>query len=96
MGKAFTDWQREWPPERLSKRSSCEKVEYLSVDRPVYFIGQGQEEPLNPRTIIAFDDLCLVEAIEEPDIWWMGLLDTDGAVRTWGHYGDLENVIDAL
>jgi hypothetical protein len=82
MSTSFTDWQQEWPPERLSQRSQCESVRYLSVDRPVYFVGLGKEEPLNPRTIIAFDDLCLVETLEEPDVWWMGLLDEHGAVRT--------------
>jgi hypothetical protein len=89
-------WQREWPPSRLAERSGCAAVVYLSTNRPVYFAGEGTEEPLTPRTIISFNGLCLVETVDKLGSWWMGNLDTDGTIRTWGIYGPLEDAIDSL
>jgi hypothetical protein len=92
----MNDWQHEWPVSRLAERSGFPTVEYLSTDRPVYFVGRGAEEPLDPRTIISFNGLCLVETVDELDNWWMGNLGEDGAIRTWGRYGALENAVDGL
>jgi len=63
----------------------------VTVDRP------GRETVIvEPAFVLAFHDLCLVQAGDDGQ-WYMGLLRDDGSVACWASYGpDLAEAIRGL
>lgn len=53
-------------------------------------------EPIQPRTIIEVGGFYLVEAVNEPDDWYMGERGSDGVIVCWGKYGDIETALRGL
>jgi hypothetical protein len=99
MVQGFTNWQQEWPPERLKERAQVGDADYLSLDRTVFLQGiidgEVASEELDPRTIMCLDGFCLVETTSEPDDWYMGELRADGTIVCWGRYGNLATTLDS-
>jgi hypothetical protein len=70
---------------------------YLEPSLPVRVaLSPEGSEPIEPRTIIEVGGLYLVEAVGEPDDWYMGQRRADGVIECWGQYGDLEAALRAL
>lgn len=69
---------------------------YLDASQPVRLAHLEGSESIEPRTIIEVDGTYLVEAVDEPDNWYMGSRGPDGAIVCWGRYGDIEAALRAL
>ncbi|MFE7572024.1 hypothetical protein ACFU76_34585 [Streptomyces sp. NPDC057539] len=85
-----------WTIERVRALSGDLNAAPLSLDRLVVveMAGQGDQDPLRPDVILAFNELCLVR---DDDEWFMGQLGDDGSVICWASYGsDLAEAIRSL
>jgi hypothetical protein len=58
--------------------------------------GRHAPEPIQPRTIIEVGGFYLVEAVDEPDDWYMGERGSDGVIVCWSKYGDIETALRGL
>ena len=92
----MTDWQRDWPPERLAETAGTGSAEYLEPSMAVRLVGLDEPVQLQPRTIIEVGGLFLVETVAEPDNWYMGQSRHDGVIECWGAYGALEAALRGL
>lgn len=90
------DWPVEWPPERIAAAAQRDGAAYLNASQPVRLAHHEGSEPIEPRTIIEVGGLYLVEAVDEPDNWYMGSRGADGVIVCWGQYGDIEAALRAL
>lgn len=90
------DWPVEWPPERIAAAAQRPGATYLDASQPVRLARLEGSEPIEPRTIIEVGGLYLVEAVDEPDNWYMGNRRPDGVIECWGRYGDIETALRAL
>ena len=87
----------EWPPERIAALAQRAGAEYLDASQAVRLaLSPEGSQPIRPRTIIAVGGLYLVEAVDEPDDWYMGQRRSDGVIECWGKYGDIETALRAL
>jgi hypothetical protein len=93
----FRDWPTEWPPDRIAAVAQTADAAYLGASEPVRLaVFPEGSEPIQPRTIIEVGGLYLVEAVDEPDDWYMGQRRSDGVIACWGKYGDIETALRAL
>ena len=93
----WRDWQSEWPPERIAAVAQTAGAAYLDRSPPVRLaLSPEGSEPIQPRTIIEVGGLYLVEAVGEPDDWYMGQRRSDGTIECWGQYGDIETALRGL
>lgn len=90
------DWPVEWPPERIAAVAEKAGAAYLDASEPVRLALFEGSEPIEPRTIIEVGGLYLVEAVSEPDDWYMGQRRLDGVIECWGRYGDIETALRGL
>jgi len=87
----------EWPPERIAALAQRAGAEYLDASQPVRLaLSPEGSQPIQPRTIIEVGGMYLVEAVDEPDDWYMGQRRSDGVIECWGKYGDIETALRAL
>jgi len=91
------DWPREWPPARIAAVARSAGAAYLDASEPVRLalFSEGSE-PIQPRTIIDVGEQYLVEAVDEPDDWYMGQRRMDCVIECWGKYGDIETALRGL
>ena len=91
------DWRIEWPPERIAAVAQSAGAGYLDASQPVRLaLFADGSQPIQPRTIIEVAGLYPVEAMDEPDDWYMGQRRSDGVIECWGKYGDIETALRAL
>lgn len=85
-----------WTIDRVRRASGDHEATVLALDRLVTVEDQDAAalSSLQPDVIIAFHDLCLVNADGE---WFMGSLGADGSIACWASYGsELSKAIEAL
>jgi hypothetical protein len=91
------DWPVEWPPDRIAAEAGVGWAGYLEPVEPVRLaVGPAVWVDIEPRTIIEVGGLFLVEAVDEPDTWYMGQRRADGLIECWGRYGDLASALHGL
>lgn len=90
------DWPSEWPPKRTAAVSERAAAAYLDASQPVRLALLEGSEPIQPRTIIEVGGFYLVEAVNEPDDWYMGERGSHGVIVCWGKYGDIETALRGL
>ena len=88
------DWPTDWPPERIAELAQAHAA-YLPIE-PVHVARLGGHDSIEPRTIIDVGGTFLVEAVDEPDDWYMGSRDSTGKIVCWGRYGKLETALRSL
>lgn len=90
------DWPVEWPPDRIATVAQRSEATYEDASQPVRLARSEGSEPIEPRTIINVGGVYLIEAVDEPDSWYMGDRGPDGVIVCWGRYGDIETTLRAL
>jgi hypothetical protein len=90
------DWPAEWPLQRIDAAAQAADAAYIPVE-PVRLVPPWTgPDPIEPRTIISVGGMFLVEAVGDPDDWYMGQRAPDGRIECWGQYGDIESALRAL
>ncbi|MGW2820900.1 hypothetical protein ACWC24_07815 [Streptomyces sp. NPDC001443] len=83
-----------WTLQRIRDVSGDREAVALDPDRPVKWVGVGQEHEMpRPEIVLGFHSLCLVMPVDD-DGWYMGSLHEDGSVVCWTSYG--ANLYEAL
>jgi hypothetical protein len=84
---AASDIWDYWLLSRARQLSGVADVERVAPTfAPVLYLG----EPLAVRRVLRVGPRFFVETIAEPNLWWMGALESDGTIHVWGEYGSHE------
>jgi hypothetical protein len=99
IGEPDSPLSIEW----IRDYSFCKDAKFLNTNGANVFyeyvnLENKQKEiaPIEAKTIIDFEGLCLVEEIGYEDEWLMGQIDDKERILCWGNYGTLKEAIMGL